>query len=111
MKKETNELKEDLTKVQVELVNAATEKGALEQQKSHLEHESQALILEKVQLASALQAARDHFTTMTEDIAQRHESKVQQLSDQVERFHEEIERRDRASKKQKTIVQRMMEIE
>jgi cellulose biosynthesis protein BcsQ len=111
MRKQRNELQQELGKLQADLLTASEIEGALRQETNQLRDTVDRLQEERAQDCAAYENERTQAAAVVEESNRQHEIKVQELSQEIERFRDEIDARDRAINRQKNIVNKMMQIE
>jgi cellulose biosynthesis protein BcsQ len=111
MRKQRNELRDELGKVQRKLLVASEKEGSLRQETIHLQNAVTKLNEEKNQMVATFELERAEATADRNEASRQHTIKQEELSHQIEQYRDEIDARDRAIQRQANIVKKMMQIE
>ena len=111
MRKERNELREELKKRTDELRAASEKEGELAQKIVGLNEDIEEFKREAEQISVAARNEKVTSTVTSDELNAQHHTKVKELNEEIERFRNEIDKGDRAISTQKNLVNRMMRIE
>jgi cellulose biosynthesis protein BcsQ len=104
MRRQRDNLIDDMNK-------AKKREGGLEEKSRQLEDDLQRANAATAEVAVSLEKERTRSTAENDELRAQFQTKVEELSEEIERFRAEIDARDRAIGRQKNLVNKMMQIE